>query len=671
MHRLIAAIFVILAFGPPVRAHDGTVELTAAGKAILEANLASDGLPLRDRPGPDKPLTFPLAMCSFPGGLCGAVRRDGTVAVPPRYDWVGMFSDGRAAIRAGGLYGFVDEHGHEIVPPRYRLVGSYRFGFAQVDVDGKSGLIDRDGKLVIEPRYGSIQAIAPDRFRVANDRPLGEMIDAEDFSAERGGPRLEGGRVFGAPEGTGIIDRNGQWIEPPGTRIFDPDERSIRIVSRDTLRIPREVLWGLQRSDGSWLASPQFHQVDALSDGLARVRVSGKVGFVDRSGRFVIDPVFDEAWAFAPGFANTPVRQGVSAGVIDRTGTWVFKTPQTSGLQRAVSSDRDGGTQFGWHFQGRGILAQRWGLLDVDGHALLEAAFDQPVQRCADGHLAALKDRQWLYFRSDGSPLQPPSGQIVGSGCSSTAPYIVKAGDRFGLVRGDGKEILPPALDALIAVTNGVWNAKRNGKWGRIGPDGHWLFEPKFDELSRGTPILVAAMNTKRGLLKADGSWLIEPRFDAVRLLDSETALVATDGASGVIRVQDQSWVVRPRPGTMCAIPYGILSQSDGYRAIFSRNGETWIDAHVDRLGIDLESGLLPFMKDGKWGLMDTAGTIAIEPIYDEQVSFRPSVRGIAWARRDGRSCPIDRNGRDVPGMACIERTRSESSGYFGCVVEP
>jgi hypothetical protein len=144
------------------------------------------------------------------------------------------------------------------------------------------------------------------------------------------------------------------------------------------------------------------------------------------------------------------------------------------------------------------------------------------------------------------------------------------------------------------------------------------------------------------------------------------------DGTTGVIKMRYQSWAVAPRPGLMCEIPYGILSQSEGRRTILSRGGETWIDAHVDRLGIDLEPGLLPFLKDGKWGLMDTAGTVAIQPIYDQQVSFRPSFRGIAWVRYDDRSCPIDRRGHDVPAIACIDRGRSsEAVDYFKCAVEP
>ena len=155
-----ALVAVMLAHG--ALAQDKPLDLTHAGKAILQSRIAAD------RPGTTRPLTFPLAMCTFPGGLCGAVHRDGTVAVLPRYDWVGTFSENCAAVRIGGLYGFVDEGGHEVVKPQYRIVDDYKFGFAQVDVDGKSGLIDRDGKMVMEPKYGFIRAIGPDRFRCQN-----------------------------------------------------------------------------------------------------------------------------------------------------------------------------------------------------------------------------------------------------------------------------------------------------------------------------------------------------------------------------------------------------------------------------------------------------------------------------------------------------------------------
>jgi hypothetical protein len=299
---------VLLAHG--ALAQDKPPDLTPAGTAILQSTLAIE----RGRFG--KPLTFPLAMCAFPGGLCGAVRRDGSVAVPPRYDWVGTFSDHRAAVRLSGLYGFVDEDGQEIVKPQYRIVDDYKFDFAQVDVDGKSGLIDRDGKMVIEPKYGFIRAIAPDRFQVSEARRLGGWAGGEDFSgatarsAPGGGVTVSGGIEFDSP--TGIIDLSGQWIEPPRvwTPSFDKDDPSIRWVRQDKL-------WGLGRADGSWLVEPKFQHVDSLIDGLARVTENGKVGFIDRTGAFVIAPSFDRAWSFQRGFGRTSVQQDGAAGVID------------------------------------------------------------------------------------------------------------------------------------------------------------------------------------------------------------------------------------------------------------------------------------------------------------------------------------------------------------------
>jgi WG repeat protein len=53
--------------------------------------------------------------------------------------------------------------------------------------------------------------------------------------------------------------------------------------------------------------------VDALIDGLARVRLDGRIGFIDRNGQFVIAPVFDEASAFAPGFARRCGKAGARA----------------------------------------------------------------------------------------------------------------------------------------------------------------------------------------------------------------------------------------------------------------------------------------------------------------------------------------------------------------------
>jgi hypothetical protein len=626
--KVVALVAIMSADG--AFAQDKTFDLTAAGRAILQG----------------KSGTFPLATCMFAGGLCGAVHRDGTVAVPPRYDWVGTFSNNRAAIRAGGLYGFVDEEGREIVKPQYRIVDDYRFGFAQVEVDGKSGLIDRDGEMVIEPKYGFIQAIARDRFAVSDDETA-IATDVIDISGQRiGSPRPS------LSSGTDSLSSG-----------FDKDDPSIRWVQRDKL-------WGLAHTDGTWLIEPKFQQPSALTDGLARVVMNGKVGFIDQTGNFAIEPTFDSAREFRTGVGRTSAKRDGIVGVIDKAGSWVFQTNyQQVDPALELRTDPKSAIVFGWNFKKDG----RWGLLNLDGHVVLDADFDQTVSYCTNGRLEAYKNKERFYFKTDGSPLQPPDGRLVDASCFGGPPYSLKVGDKFGLVDAGSNPLTPVQFEAIAWALPDARNVKINGKWGRVGLDGRWLLEPRFDYLSNQADLFVASIDGKRGFMQSDGTWLIEPKFDAAaRRPDHETAFVTASGATGVLRLADQSWVVPPRPGVMCDINNTIMSQTDGTRAMLSRTGETWIDIGAERIGISLDYGLVTFLKNGKWGLVDTAGQIIVGPQFDEPALFSPDLRGVAWAKRDSRWCAIDRRGHSVSSIPCADANPVRwSSGSFQCKVEP
>lgn len=651
---------LVLVFTHRGAAQDAPSELTRAGKALLQADIAAN-----DRPGATKPTVFPLAVCTFPGGRCGAVRRDGSVAVPPRYDWVGAFSEHRAVFRVEGLYGFVDDDGHEVVKPQYSLADDYKFGFAQVEVDGKSGLIDGDGKMVVAPTYGFIEAIAPDRFRVSDFRRRGGTIGSENFSGVRVSFATNGVSIW-APfeiEPSGVIDISGQWIEPPSlpSRAFDKTDPSIRWVERGGL-------WGLLRTDGSWLVEPKFQQAESLNDGLARVTIDGKVGFIDGTGTFAIKPVFDKAWGFRLGLGRTSAQRDGSFGVIDASGSWIFRTDYQQ-INLAIARGREHSeSPFGWHFK----QADHWGLLDLDGRVVLGAEFDQTVDHCDDKRLVAYKNKEWLYFSEDGTPLQPPDGRLIDATCGSAPPYTLKIGGTFRLVDARSVPVSPIAFEAVARIGPGIRNVKVDGKWGRMKSDGSWLIEPKYDYLSSNADPLVAAVDGKRGIMTADGTWLVEPKLDAARIRTDGTAFVAASGATGILRLEDQFWVMQPRPGVMCDIGNAIMSQANGKRVILSRAGDVWIDADAERIGVNLNFGLLTFLRNDKWGLVDTAGQVTVAPQYDEPVYFGTADRGIAWAKRDGRWCPIDRRGHGVPGIACSDANPAPSvSPRFECRIEP
>ncbi|MGI7157691.1 WG repeat-containing protein, partial [Campylobacter coli] len=58
-------------------------------------------------------------------------------------------------------------------------------------------------------------------------------------------------------------------------------------------------------------------------EGLARVGLNGKWGFIDKSGKFVIEPKFDSIWDFSEGLAKVGLNG--KYGLIDKSGKIVIE----------------------------------------------------------------------------------------------------------------------------------------------------------------------------------------------------------------------------------------------------------------------------------------------------------------------------------------------------------
>ncbi len=96
--------------------------------------------------------------------------------------------------------------------------------------------------------------------------------------------------------------------------------------------------------------------------GLARVKVSGKWGYIDRSGRIVINPQFEEAGDFAQGLA--PVKMGGKWGYIDRSGRIVINPQfeEAGGFTEGLARVKVGG---------------KWGYVDGKGQMVIPSQFNE------------------------------------------------------------------------------------------------------------------------------------------------------------------------------------------------------------------------------------------------------------------------------------------------------
>ncbi|WP_370659100.1 WG repeat-containing protein, partial [Campylobacter coli] len=60
---------------------------------------------------------------------------------------------------------------------------------------------------------------------------------------------------------------------------------------------------GFIDKSGKIIAKPEFDDVGVFSEGLAKVKLNGKWGFIDKSGKIIVRPEFDDVDDFREGLA--------------------------------------------------------------------------------------------------------------------------------------------------------------------------------------------------------------------------------------------------------------------------------------------------------------------------------------------------------------------------------
>ena len=82
--------------------------------------------------------------------------------------------------------------------------------------------------------------------------------------------------------------------------------------------------WGFIDKTGKFIIPPIYEYLAPFfSEGLAYVQINGKSGFIDQTGKMVIQPQFDNASFFREGLACVQI--GEKYGFIDKTGKVVIR----------------------------------------------------------------------------------------------------------------------------------------------------------------------------------------------------------------------------------------------------------------------------------------------------------------------------------------------------------
>lgn len=226
------------------------------------------------------------------GSKAEYINKSGKIVIKPTWEGVQPyggfpFSEGLAAVNyrlpdGRQCGGYIDTSGKFVIKPVFKYTTPFSEGLAVVeDQNGKRGYIDKIGKFVIQPQFDTAY---PVRSGVAIT--------------------LNGGAVKISclgPKGSHIdnIRPVVKYFDTSGKEMSRVDAEKKGMMVGNSLRLTSTVLTDKQ----SLFDDKSFDEVHPFSDGMAAVQKNGLWGFIDSTGKLVIEPQFDRVEDFSDGLA--------------------------------------------------------------------------------------------------------------------------------------------------------------------------------------------------------------------------------------------------------------------------------------------------------------------------------------------------------------------------------
>ena len=247
----------------------------------------------------------------------GYMKPNGEYLVAPKYDDAERFYNGFASVKLSNKWGAIDTTGRLAVKFQYDWVLSFGpYGWAQVCIREKFGYIDKTGNLVIPAKY-DLNSVFKYGFARVNVGGKYGYIDTT-------------GKIIIALQfcNADLFQENGlarvkvcYEIDRKNTSKYE-----YNYVDEDITEVSGEqydsTKYGFINRMGKYVINPQFDDALCFSDGLASVKVKNKWGYIDTTGNYMIKPQFDDAWSFTKGLAIVMIND--KWGFIDLTGKFVI-----------------------------------------------------------------------------------------------------------------------------------------------------------------------------------------------------------------------------------------------------------------------------------------------------------------------------------------------------------
>ena len=324
--------------------------------------------------------------------------------------------------------------------------------------------------------------------------------------------------------------------------------------------------WGYVDATGKYVINPQFVYANAFSDGLALVvNDNMKMGFIGIDGKYRINPIYDYAASFSEGLACVLFENG-KPQFIDQEGNIVFQVDFLDHGSVLEESENEGFRYYFvdncTHFEdGLALvnLNEKFGFIDKKGKLIINPIYDYALD-FNEGFAAVATTNihdeiKWGYIDKSGKIVIDFQFNNVfdfpGSFNEGLAS-VSSDGLNWGYINKEGKYEIQPQFESYISASafiNGLSLIFMGGKFGYIDKKGNIVINPVFElaEPFFDKELAVAqSSNNLFGYINRNGNFEINPQYELAFPFIDGIAFVKVSGKYGIID-KNGSYIVNPQ----------------------------------------------------------------------------------------------------------------------------
>lgn len=361
--------------------------------------------------------------------------------------------------------------------------------------------------------------------------------------------------------GTGLMDLNGRDV-------VDYDQYMdikvygdfIRTISKNPFYDDAEGVknsypnsFKLFYKRGQIFKSHEFEYIGNLQEDMLVAKKNGKYGYIDASGKTMIDFKYDYAEDFSNGFAVVAEKRGniLWYGLVNKKGTMVFQMNHDEIINLDdkalvvsaggfysyynLSGKRISGNKFykyGSKFtKGYSVVGEKnrknemkYGLINQYGVQIIPSKYDGifPFDRKFAVFMKREgKDAKYGLVDFNGNEVLAPNYDFIGTFDDNFCP--IGRGNQFGYIDFNAKLACDFKYDKARNFKNNMAAVKKNGKWGYLNIAMKEAVSLQFDSVKDfEAGLAIVQQNNKYGIINTSGKWVVKNIYDDVTRVAGE-----------------------------------------------------------------------------------------------------------------------------------------------------